>query len=86
MTHQARVPPCAGARPNPGPQPSPSRDRGSALLIIFMSGTLAMVGLIRLVDIIDRTWILIAVLAIYLVVIVAVLVSVLKVMDDDNGG
>lgn len=81
--HRAHVPPRAGSPARS--QPSPSRDRGSSLLAVFMTGTLAMVGLIRLLDIIDSTWILIAVVAIYLVVIVAVIASVLRVMDDDSG-
>jgi hypothetical protein len=82
--HAAHLPPRAPA--SPSRRPSPGRDRGSALLIVFMSGTLAMVGLVRLIDIVDRAWILIAVLVVYAIVIGAVIASVLRVMDDNDDG
>ncbi len=55
------------------------------LLLIFTSSLLVMVGLISLVSVLDRVWVLIPVMAIDLTVTAAVLASVWKLMSNDNG-
>jgi hypothetical protein len=53
--------------------------------MVFTSAMLLMVGLISLTAVVDRTWILIPVMAIDLTVTVGVLASVLRLMGNDKG-
>jgi hypothetical protein len=84
-TRHGRVAPPPGAPPHSSRGPAPLRDRGSVLLIVFTSALLLMVGLISLAAVVDRTWVLIPVLAIDVTLTTAVLASVLRLMGNDNG-
>jgi len=79
------APPPPGAPPDSSRGPAPLRDRGSVLLLVFTSALLVMVGLISLAAVVDRTWILIPVMAIDLAVTAAVLASVFRLMGNDDG-
>ena len=70
--------------PNPEPPSAsdPPRDRGLGLLTVFTASTLLIVGLVCLVGSVDRWWILIPVMAIDLAVTAAVLVVMLRLLDD----
>lgn len=60
----------------------PATDRGIGLLIIFTVGVLAMVGLITLMAVIDRWWILGPVMAFDFVVTAAVLAIIVRLLGD----
>jgi hypothetical protein len=77
-----------GAHVDP-PRPSgqirerrPTTDRGIGLLLIFTAGVLVMVGLITLIAIIDRWWMLGPVMAFDFVVTAAVLAIIVRLLGD----
>jgi hypothetical protein len=84
-TRRQYVTPPPATPPDSSRGPATLRDRGSALLLVFTSGLLLMVGLISLASVIDRAWVLIPVMAIDLTVAATVLACVLRLMVNDNG-
>lgn len=68
----------------PTRQLAPIRDRGLGLLIVFTAGALVMVALISLTAVVGSWWMLVPVMAVELAVTVAVLASVVRLLDHES--
>jgi hypothetical protein len=68
----------------PDGPPPPKPDRGLGLLIVFTGGVLVMVALISLIAVVGTWWMLIPVMTIDFAVTVAVLASIVRLLDHGS--
>ena len=64
--------------------PPPKPDRGLGLLIVFTGGVLVMVALISLTAVVGTWWMLIPVMTVDFAVTVAVLASIVRLLDHGS--